>query len=82
MHLLALYCLYYDMLEGMKNGQKRASQIKSILYIHGFSYVWINQKTFDLKKMIEIRIIDDLMQRWYSSSSLTMYKLNRATSHI
>ena len=74
--------MYNDMLEKQKNGQKNwASQIKNILDMYGFSYVWNNQKTFDFKKtgyLIKNIIIDDFLQKWYStvtsSSSLTMYK--------
>ena len=44
--------MYNDMLEKQKNGQKNwASQIKNILDMYGFSYVWNNQKTFDFKKI-------------------------------
>ena len=74
--------MYNDMLEELKNGhENRASQIKNILDMYGFSYVWNNQKTFDFKKidyLIKNRIIDDFLLKWYttvtSSSSLTMYK--------
>ena len=43
--------MYNGMLEKQKNGPKNwARQIKNILDMHGFSYVWNNQKTFDFKK--------------------------------
>ena len=68
-----------DMLEGLKNGQKNwESQIKDVLDMYGFSYVWNNQKTFDFKKisyLIKDRIIDNFLQKWYSTvtSSPSLY---------
>ena len=44
--------MYNDMLEKQKMDKKNwASQIKNILDMYGFSYVWNNQETFDFKKI-------------------------------
>ena len=41
-----------DMLEGMKKGEKLGKSNKNIIDMYGFSYVWNNQKNFDLKKSV------------------------------
>ena len=62
------------------NGQKWATQIKTILQRHGFDYVWREQADIIIPfQLIRQRILDTYKQTWYSeinnSSRLQTYSI-------
>ena len=73
--------LYNDMVSGLEDRNNWCKNVKSLLDVYGFSYVWLNPNNVDLKTfhiIFKNRVLDVFKQSWFesvnTSSTLFMYK--------
>ena len=79
--------IYNSLLLDVQRGKQNwCSNVKYLLDSYGFSYVWENPSSVNLKAIqakIRLRIIDVFKQNWYNcltnSSSLSLYKEFKVT---